>query len=407
MADQVSFFTLDNGLKVVHQRRDSKAGICGVAVGAGSRDDPGDKLGLAHFVEHTIFKGTAKRKAWHILNRMERVGGELNAYTTKEETVVYSAFPGEHFGRAAELIADLVQNSQFPAAPLARERDVVLEEASSYLDTPAEAVYDDFEDLIWAESGLGHNILGMEAHLASIDGDDCRRHLHSLFTPDNMVLFALGPMSPDSVLTTARKLFGEMTSSLQRRPRTAPAPVQPFSRARQIGSHQAHTIYGAPAFSMRDPMKYPMSLLCNMLGGPGMNSLLNVAIREKRGYAYSVEANMAALSDCGLLTVYFGSDQEHVRRCLQIIGRTITSLAEKPLTHRALDAAKKQLIGQLRLADDNSETRALAIAKSALHFGRVEPDAETEARIGDVTPQQIMDAAAAIAPANASILTLR
>ena len=277
--DDIFSCTLSNGLRVVHIASDSEVAYCGLAVNAGSRDELPGKWGLAHFVEHTIFKGTRRRRAWHIINRMERVGGELNAYTTKEETMVYSIFPREHFARATELIADLVANSQFPAAELAKEREVVLDEVDSYLDSPAEAIYDDFEDLIWKGSALGHNILGVEADLLTITGDDCRDYLDRLYVPENMVFFALGNMRHDVVARSAERYMGALNHRLNRTVRTAPAIVTPFHHSKAIDSHQSHTIYGVPVCSMYDDSRYAMSLLSNILGGPGMNSLLNVAIR--------------------------------------------------------------------------------------------------------------------------------
>ncbi len=398
--------TLTNGLRVVHIATGSEVAYCGLAVNAGSRDEAPGKWGLAHFVEHTIFKGTRRRRAWHIINRMERVGGELNAYTTKEETMVYSIFPREHFARATELIADLVANSQFPAAELAKEREVVLDEVNSYLDSPSEAIYDDFEDLIWKDSSLGHNILGVEPDLLTITGDDCRNYLSQLYVPENMVFFALGNLRHDAVARTAERYLGQLHHPLCRMERKAPAIVKPFHHTRGIESHQAHTIYGAPACSMHDERRYAMSLMSNILGGPGMNSLLNVAIRERRGYAYTVESSLALLSDCGLLTIYFGSDEEHVAPSKRIIAGTIDRLAAKPLTDRALDAAKKQYTGQLRVASDSHESRIIAAAKSMLYYGRVGSREETAQRIAAITAQQLQDAAATIAPHLASTLTL-
>lgn len=406
MAEAINLHTLSNGLRVVHIASTSRVAYCGIAVNTGSRDEMAGKQGLAHFVEHTIFKGTKRRRSWHIINRMERVGGELNAYTTKEETVVYSIFPSEHFSRAAELIADLVENSQFPANELIKEREVVLDEVNSYLDSPSEAIYDDYEDLIWKGSSLGHNILGNEADLMTISSEDCRRHLDHLYVPENMVLFALGPMRSDTVMRTAEKFFGCMKNPLLRQERKAPDTVPQFHEIRPIDAHQSHTIYGAPVFSMFDKRKYAMLLLNNILGGPGMNSLLNVAIRERRGYAYTVEASLALLSDCGLLTIYFGSDNEHVRPSLRIIERTIDRLASTPLSARSLDAAKKQYIGQLQVASDSHEAQALSAAKSLLYFGRVGSNEETAARISAVTSADIMDMAALISADKASILTM-
>lgn len=405
--DDIFSCTLANGLRVVHIASNSEVAYCGLAIDAGSRDDAVGKFGLAHFVEHTIFKGTRRRKAWHIINRMERVGGELNAYTTKEETMVYSVFPCEHFGRAAELIADLVANSQFPESELAREREVVLDEVNSYLDSPSEAIYDDFEDMIWRGSMLGHNILGIDADLRGISSEDCRDYLDRLYVPENMVFFALGKMRHDAVARTAERYFGMLGHKLSRGVRVAPAVVPAFHESRTIDSHQSHTLYGAPVFSMYDKRRHAMSLLNNILGGPGMNSLLNVAIRERRGYAYTVESSLSLLSDCGLFTIYFGSDAEHVAPSLRLIGNIIDRLATVPLTARALDAAKKQYIGQLRVASDSREAQILGAAKSVMYYNRIGSKEEAAANIEAVSAAEIMDTAQLLLSAGASVLTMR
>ena len=399
--------TLPNGLRVIFMPIASSVAYCGLSVDAGSRDELPGQFGLAHFVEHTIFKGTRHRKAWHILNRMERVGGELNAYTTKENTTVYSIFPNRHLGRAVELIADLVAYSIFPEREIAREREVVLDEAASYRDSPAEAVYDDFEDLIWAGSQLGHNILGVEEDLRKCSSDDCHRYLRNLYVPSNMVFFVLGDLKPNMVFRTVERYMGCLNYSLARLKREAPGALPAFRLEQQIGSHQAHTIYGAQVCSMHDDNRYAVLLLNNLLGGPGMNSLLNVAIRERRGYAYTVEAGSALLSDCGIMQIYFGSDLCHVKASVRVIGDIISRLADTPMSAKALDAAKKQFIGQLIVASDNNEALALSVGKSFLYYGHVDDNEVTAERIASITPQQLMDAAAMITPDKASVLTFR
>ena len=304
--------TLSNGLRVVHVPGKGAVTYCGLAINAGSRDEDPDKWGLAHFVEHTIFKGTTHRRSWHIINRMETVGGELNAYTTKEGTMLYSIFPGEHLNRATELIADLVINSVFPEAELEREREVVMDEADSYRDTPSEAIYDDFEDLFFAGSQLGHNILGTEEHLQRITSAHCRAYLDNLYVPLNMVFFVYGNHRFDAVMRLAERHFGAMTHPTRRSERIVPPIVEPFRKVIAIDSHQSHTLMGARLFGLDDERRYAMALLNNILGGPGMNSLLNVQMRERRGMVYTVESNMSLLTDCGMLQIYFGCDAHHV-----------------------------------------------------------------------------------------------
>ncbi len=399
--------TLTNGLRIIHAQVPSKVAYCGIAINGGSRDEASGKFGLAHFVEHTIFKGTTHRRAWHINNRMESVGGELNAYTSKEETLLYSIFPGENFNRAVELIADLVKNSVFPECELAKEREVVLDEASSYRDSPSEAVYDDFEDMIFSNHGLGHNILGSESCLRSISSEDCRTFIDQLYVPTNMVFFSVGDFPAHKIIKLVEREFGAMSNPLTRIERVVPSKVTPFQVIQSAESHQSHTIYGAPIFGMYDNRKYAMALLTNMIGGNGMNSLLNVALRERRGYVYTVEAATTLFTDTGLFTIYFGSDDCHVKPCLRIIRKQIEQLANDVLSDKALDMAKRQYAGQLIVSNENRENVALSLGKGMLYFNKVSPIDEISERIYSITKTEIQEAASLLVPELASTLTLR
>lgn len=406
MNNNIYYHTLPNGLRLVHVATASQVAWCGLAVNAGSRDEDEGQCGLAHFVEHTIFKGTAHRRAWHILNRMERVGGELNAYTTKEGTMLYSVFPSEHLQRAMDLLADLVQWSVFPQDELDRERDVVLEEAASYRDTPADAVYDDFEDLLLEGSRLGHNILGRRDDLERLTRDDCMRYLKSLYVPGNMAFFSVGPERPERVFAMAGKYFGGMDHKTPAPRRTPPQQVAPFCREVKIGSHQAHTVVGARVPHMGHPLRHPMALLNNILGGPGMNSLLNVELRERRGYVYTVESTLTLLSDCGWIEIYLGCDPHDVRSSLRVIERITARLADAPLPERRLDAYKKQYCGQLIVAADSAEFMAMRAGRGLLCYGRVDTIGDTIAAIQAVTPGQIAQAAQYLQAGQLSSLTL-
>lgn len=408
MTDEKVFTAvLPNGMRIVYVPNSSEVAYCGVAVNVGSRDDAPGQYGMAHFVEHTIFKGTTHRSAWHIINRMEAVGGELNAYTTKEGTVVYSLMPKQYLERATELIADLVAGSQFPEAQLEREREVVMDEADSYRDTPSEAVYDDWEDAFFAGSELGHNILGNEHDLLSITPEHCRQYLARHYVPENMVYFVCGDFTPDKVMRLAERYFAPVEGRKLMRPaRREPLVVEPFHSSIDIHSHQCHTVAGARLFNMYDPRRYAMVLLNNMLGGPGMNSLLNVQLRERRGMVYAVESNVSLMTDCGMFQVYFGCDANHVDPCLRIVGRVIEQLAQEPLTQRRLDAAKRQYAGQLLVANSSGEAKALSAAKAMLYSGRVVPSSVTLERIDSVTPEQMMQAAQMIVPERWSVLTM-
>lgn len=386
---------LSNGMRAIHIHCPGTAvAYCGVIVKVGSRNESADEYGLAHFVEHTIFKGTQRRRSNHIINRMESIGGELNAYTTKEETVVYSVFPNGNLTRAAELIADLLSNSCFPDSELDKERDVVADEIESYLDTPAEAVYDDFEDLIFAGSALGHNILGSVKSLATFDSEACRNFVGRYYCASDMVAFYSGSRPSRSVFATFERYFGQC--SLRQTPQikdtVIPAMTEPFDRCNRIHSHQTHCVSGVRIPGFLDDERYAAVFLANLLGGPGMNSLLNVELRERRGLVYSVDASTSLYSDCGLLTIYFGCDPHDSERCREIVGRTVSRLADT-LTPTKLAAAKKQYLGQTVVASDNRENYTLSAARSVLWRDRVISPSETESAILTLTADDIISVA--------------
>lgn len=403
----VTYDVLPSGLRIVHRRTPGATEYCGVAVGAGSRDDPEHLNGMAHFVEHTIFKGTSRHKAGYIINRMESVGGELNAYTTKEETMVYAVMPAGNYRRATGLIAELVMSSEFPAREIDREREVIADEIDSYLDSPSEAVYDEFEDLLLAGSAIGHNILGTAASIARITSADCRRWLSDHYTADNMVYFYSGPESPRRVYATATQCFAGLTATGNRIPHRTPEPAERFEIRRPDGaSHQAHTIVGTRVAGMQSPDRYALALFSNISGGPGMNSLLNVALRERRGLVYTVESSLTLMSDTGLLAIYFGCDPDDLSRCLRLTGQCLEQFADRWLTDRHLDAAKRQYLGQLAVSSDNKEQTALSTARSLLCYGTVPDTATTRDRILSVTTGSLRDIAASMHPNRLSRLTL-
>ena len=403
----IHYHTLSNGLRLVHVTTTNQVAWCGLAINAGSRDEREGYHGLAHFVEHTIFKGTVHRRSWHILNRMERVGGELNAYTTKEGTMLYSVFPHEHVERAIDLLADLVQWSIFPQEELDRERDVVLEEAASYRDTPSDAVYDDFEDMLLEGSELGHNILGKKEDLERMTRDDCMRYLKTLYVPGNMAFFSVGPERPERIFRLAEKCFGAMNHAIAPQHRSVPQEVAPFRRVIQIGTHQAHTIVGARVPDMNHPLRHALMLLNNILGGPGMNSLLNVELRERRGYVYTVESTLTLLSDCGWLEIYLGCDHDDVRSSLRVIDRITSRLSQDLLPQRRLETYKKQYCGQLVVAADSTEFMAMRAGRGLIYHGKVATIDETIASIQAVTPEQIAQAAAFLHRDRLSSLTFQ
>lgn len=321
--------------------------------------------------------------------------------------MLYSVFPRQHLGRAVELLADLVQWSVFPQEELDRERDVVIEEAASYRDTPSDAVYDDFEDLLFAGSELGHNILGRRDDLEHLTRDNCMHYLKTLYVPSNMAFFSVGPERPDRVFSMAERYLGGMNHAMAPVSRQVPAPVEPFKRVISIGTHQAHTIVGAPVPDMSHPLRYALMLLNNILGGPGMNSLLNVELRERRGYVYTVESTLSMLSDCGWMEIYLGCDPDDVRSSLRVIERITSRLSQDLLPVRRLDAYKQQYCGQLVVAADSTEFMAMRAGRGLLYHGQVTTIDETIDRIQAVTPEQIAQAAAFLHADRLSSLTFQ
>ena len=382
-----NYFTLSNGLQVIHRRTPgAAAGYFGVTVRAGSRDEQEGSFGLAHFVEHTLFKGTGRRSAWHILNRMEAVGGELNAFTSKEETTVYTAFPAARLDRAVELVADLLLNSRFPAPELQREREVVADEIASSLDQPAEAVFDDFDDLLFAGSSLGHNILGTTADLERFGSEECRSWLERWYTADNMVAFYSGPAGADRVHTCLERHLSALPAGANPHDMPQLCINPPFDTSRSVGSHQSHTVIGCRIGGLYSPDRFAMSLLANILGGPGMNSLLNVQLRERRGLVYTVEASTALYTDCGVMSIYYGCDHHDEQRCRRLVQQQLEAVAAgETINERKMRMAKKQYLGQMLLSGENRENSILGAARATLFHGRAADRNEMRNHIDEIS----------------------
>jgi len=382
-----------NGLRLIHQPTASNVAYCGFAIDAGTRDELSHEHGMAHFVEHLIFKGTRKRKAWHILNRMENVGGDLNAYTNKEETVVYSAFLIEHFARAAELLTDIVFNSVFPQHEILKETEVIIDEIQSYEDNPAELIFDDFEDLIFRNHPLGHNILGDPALLRSFQTENVLAFTRRYYQPSNMIFFVQGNISFSKVVRQLEKLTADIPDFPKSQDRTPPPPYE----ARQItikkDTHQAHVMIGNRGYNAYDDKRTALYLLNNILGGPGMNSRLNVTLRERRGLVYNVESNLTSYTDTGAFCIYFGTDPNDVNQCLRIVHKEMKRMRTDKMTGLQLNAAKKQLIGQIGVASDSHENIALGMAKTFLHYNKHESQESVFKRIEALTPEILLEVA--------------
>ena len=398
-------YTLDNGLRIIHLPSDSKVVYCGYQINAGTRNEEPGEEGLAHFCEHVTFKGTERRKAWHILNCLESVGGDLNAYTNKEGTVYYSAILKEHIARAVDLLTDIVFHSVYPQAEIDKEVEVICDEIESYNDSPAELIYDEFENIIFKGSPLGHNILGTAEQVRSFKTEDALRFTRKLYRPDNAIFFAYGDIDFKKLVRLLKKSFLSEERRVKSEKFNSPEAQTQFNIQHstfntqhsfegqtivmQKNTHQAHVMIGTRAYDVNDSRRMPLYLLNNMLGGPGMNAKLNLALREHNGLVYTVESTMAAYGDTGIWSIYFGCDEHDVKRCLRLVRKELDKFMQKPLSEAQLKAAKKQIKGQIGVACDNRENFALDFGKSFLHYGWEKNVDRLYEQVDEITAEQI------------------
>ena len=386
-------YTLPNGLRIIHEPTLSKVAYCGFAIDAGTRDEAENEQGMAHFVEHLIFKGTEKRKAWHILNRMENVGGDLNAYTNKEETVVYATFLKEHLERALELLGDIVFHSTFPQHEIEKETEVIIDEIQSYEDTPSELIFDDFEDMIFRHPPLGRNILGKPELLRSFRTEDVLSFTRRFYQPGNMVFFVQGQYDFKKIIRLVEKYLSDIPDVRVENRRTPPPLYMPEHLTVSRDTHQAHVMMGSRGYNAYDDKRTALYLLNNVLGGPGMNSKLNVSLRERRGLVYNVESNLTSYTDTGAFCIYFGTDVDDMDTCLKLTYKELKRMRDVKMTSSQLAAAKKQLIGQIGVASDNFENNALGMAKTYLHYHKYESSELVFKRIEELTAEQLLEVA--------------
>ena len=444
-------YTLDNGLRIIHLPSDSQVVYCGYQINAGTRNEEPGEEGLAHFCEHVTFKGTERRKAWHILNCLESVGGDLNAYTNKEGTVYYSAILKEHIARAVDLLSDIVFHSVYPQAEIDKEVEVICDEIESYNDSPAELIYDEFENILFKGSPLGHNILGTAEQVRAFKTEDALRFTRKLYRPDNAIFFAYGDIDFKKLVKLIQKALGECpkgrelacsadcksaetpteeriaeetpteeriaekTPTKERITEETPTGETPtdemeagdanhkvqsskFNVQSKVAgqtivmlknTHQAHVMIGTRAYDVNDDRRMPLYLLNNMLGGPGMNAKLNLALREHNGLVYTVESTMVAYGDTGTWSIYFGCDEHDVKRCLRLVRKELDKFMQKPLSDAQLKAAKKQIKGQIGVACDNRENFALDFGKSFLHYGWEKNVDRLYEQVDEITAAQI------------------
>lgn len=383
------YHTLANGIKIIFRRNDSPVTHSGVYINIGSRDEVGPQEGIAHFIEHSIFKGTTHRKAFHIQNRIDGVGGELNAYTTKEETCLYASSLSIHLDRCLELFADLIANSTFPEHEIEKEKEVVIEEINSYKDSPADLIFDDFEEIAYGTHPLAHNILGTKKNVRHFTTKGISEFFKRNYTPDRMAISVVGNADFDKLVRRCEKYFGAIQPTPSATNRSVKPTFTPFERTINKHTHQVHALIGCEAPSLFDESKTAFSLLNNIIGGPAMTSRLNVAIRERYGFCYTIESQYTPFSDSGLFYIYAGIDNESQERATKLILEELDRLAQHPLSTRQLRAAQQQYIGQMAISSESGLNEMQSIGKANLAFDHVDTLEEMSQDILSVTSDDI------------------
>ena len=397
---QYNTHTLACGLRVIHRHDRSPVVYCGFGINAGARDEQPGKEGLAHFCEHVTFKGTARRRSWHILNCLEKVGGDLNAFTNKEDTVYFAAILREHLPRAVDLLSDIVFHSTYPQTEIDKEVEVIADEIESYNDTPAELIFDEFENILFNGHPLGHNILGTADVVRHFTTDDALRWANQYYRPENMVFFAYGDIDFSYLVRLLEKVTVGFPATVPCLPDEVSNIAMPLLDnghqgiyERQRGTHQAHVMVGNRGYGIHNDQRMALYLLNNLLGGPGMNARFNLSLRERRGLVYTVESSMVNYSDTGDWCVYFGCDHKDVTRCLRLVRHELDKVMTQPLTTQQLLAAKRQLKGQIGVSCDARESFALGFGKSFLHYGWERDIQRLYMSIDEVTASQIQQVA--------------
>ena len=390
----IRIFRLSNGIRVVHQQiATTKIVHCGIILDVGSRDENTENQGIAHFWEHMAFKGTRRRRSYNIINSLDSVGGELNAYTDKEKVVFYGSVRDQYFEKAVDILSDITFNSIFPENQIEKERGVILEEMSMYYDSPDEALQDEFEAIVYKDHPMGMNILGKPETVKSFRKKDFLSFFKKNLSTDKIVFSCVGNISPDVVERMARKYFEgvKFRKSLLSRQKFKRYHAKEEVLRRTI--KQAKVAIGRDAYPLKHPNRIPLYVLVNMLGGPGMNSRLNLALREKYGFVYSIDAHYVPYTDTGLFAVFFGTEPKQLDRCINLVKKELNRFTEKPLTSRQLEAAKEQLKGQLAMAEENNLSLMLMMGRSILDLGRIPTLEETYNQIDEVDSLMLRDIA--------------
>lgn len=376
---------------MVHLPVNSPVAHCGIIVNAGSRDELPEDHGIAHFIEHMFFKGTSKRKAYHVLSRLEDVGGELNAYTTKEETTLHASFMKEHYPRAIELLSDILFNSSFPSHEIEKEKEVVIEEINSYLDNPAEYIFDDFEEMVFANQNIGRNILGEPSTIKKITRKRICSFISRNYSTDQIVFCSVGGINPKMLIRMIERHFSDVPENICKRRATGNYVYTPVTSEKVKGTYQNHCMLGNIAFDLHSSKRMGLYVLNNILGGQGLNSRLNLSLREKRGYAYNIESMYNPYTDTGLFTIYFGTDSRNLNKSIDLAHKELKRLCDEPLGKVQLHRAKNQIKGYLMRSYENNENIMLSLGKSLLVFDKIETIEDIFRRIDAVSPSDLVD----------------
>lgn len=378
---------------MVHMPADNEVAYCGLLLNTGSRDELEHEHGMAHFIEHVIFKGTTHRKAYHILCRLDDVGGEINAYTTKEETAFYAGFLAQHYDRAVELLADIIFHSTFPANELEKEREIIADEINSYKDNPSDQIFDDFEELIYPVHPIGRNILGTPETLETFDESAIRRFIGRTYDTDQMVICSVGKIPFPRLTRMIEKYFGDVEGKKRKIDRAPILSYLPRQEIRQMNTFQAHCVIGNIAYPAMEPRRMNLILLNNLLGGQGLNSRLNMSLREKHGYAYNVESTYTPYIDTGVLTIYFGTDPEKLDKSIVLVHKELMKLRTRKLGTLQLRRAKNQILGQIAMSTDNKENLLFTLGKSIMLFNRFDSMEAIARKIEEITAEDLIDTA--------------
>jgi predicted Zn-dependent peptidase len=386
-------YKLDNGIRLVHYRTNGMVAHCGLIINTGSRDEKTREHGMVHFIEHMLFKGTRKRKAYYILSCLDNAGGELNAYTTKEETAIHASVLKEDFEKAVDIISDITFNSVFPEKEIAKEKDVIIEEINSYLDNPAELIFDDFEEMVFSGQPLGRNILGTPGSVKSFTRESLNNFVSGNYNTHETVFCSVGNIPDDKVLRLFNKYFGHVPVKKKKNRSNKAGLYKPSSLIKKKDTNQNHCIIGNVAYNLKDKRRLGMFLLNNILGGQGLNSRLNLSLRERNGLAYNVESSYNPYQDTGIFSIYFGTDSQNLDKSISIALAELNNLRRSKLGTVQLSRSKNQIKGYLARGYENHESLMLSLGKSLLVFNKIDTLEEICRKIDNLTASELLDIA--------------